>query len=75
MTEGACGDPREACWAGIGPSPFPLPQAGEGNKKQTRPGLFTIETFPRPFRWERDRVRAVSLFVAEVRSRNHFLEC
>jgi hypothetical protein len=83
MTEGACADPREACWAGTGSSRFPPhpPQAnqpsaegGEGNKKQTRPGLFTIETFPRPFRWERDRVRAISLFVAEVRSRNHFLE-
>jgi hypothetical protein len=52
MTEGACADPREPwlyCYpdetsfensvlGGHRTSPFPLPQAGEGNKKQTRLG-------------------------------------
>src|SRR5688572_1812679 len=46
------------------PHPRPLPQAGEG-KKGKLPGALWIEKFPRPFRWERARVRVISLFAGE----------
>ena len=49
---------------------FPLPQAGEGKK---RFGAFRIEKSPRPFRWERVRVRAVSFSVRERKLMNHFV--
>jgi hypothetical protein len=70
MAEGACADLRERwlyCYPDeTDPHPSLSRKRARVTKKQTRPGLFTIETFPRLFRWERDRVRVISLFVPEV---------
>src|SRR6476469_4264839 len=43
-----------------GPSPFPLPQVDEG-QKETHIWSAASENSPRPFRWERTRVRAFSV--------------
>src|SRR5262245_39894819 len=52
-------------------STIPLPQTGEGKKKI---GALCIEKSPRPFRWERVRVRAFSHSLsASVSSMNHFV--
>jgi hypothetical protein len=47
------------------PSPFPLPQKRARVRKK--------ETNPRPFRWERARVRAISSSAGERKLMNHFL--
>jgi hypothetical protein len=45
-------------------------EAGEGKKRLVAPCL---EKSPRPFRWERARVRAVSFSVGERKIMNHFV--
>jgi hypothetical protein len=49
------------------PHPSLSRKAGEGKKAKW------FEKFPRPFRWERARVRAISLFAGERKLMNHFV--
>jgi hypothetical protein len=56
------------CWARIQTLTLASPaKAGEGKKEKR------FERFPRPFRWERVRVRAISSPVGERKIMNHFV--